>query len=545
MGHHLRGIALLLLAGCASMGPPGGGPEDREQPLVVAVEPKSGTTRLEADAVVRFTFSEPVEPRSLQEALFVSPPALGKPRVRVRGEMATIRFAEPLPRDQMILVTLGTGVQDLHGNKLAGSYTLAVTTGDKLASGRITGTLFSADRVQGMLVGAWIIGDSADFDPSSDAPAFLTQAGENGGYTLDYLPVDKYRIICWDDRNRDRKYTPGGERLGLPWRDIELADPDSAWLELYPTLPDTAGFRLIMAAAPDNRHLNLRFTRPPEWSVKELAGVLNLESDKGSLSMMKGWFEADDSSRISLFTEPQAAGESYRFYLPGDSAKYTFSGVAEPDSIPARLKLAFPAEGSTGVPGLPSGWLGFDDGVVIPADTGWIELFTSDSVTMPLEVKQRTPNLIEWRWQSPDSALSAGSRCKLMINLDAIRDLAGNLSRDSTRQVSFTVVDPALTGSILGNVSGAGKGVWAMARQLMGGGKTERGAVVNTDGSFSLDLLPPGKWLLWGYLDANGNGRYDYGGINPWRFAERFTASPDTLEVRARWETGGVKLEFR
>jgi hypothetical protein len=70
------------------------------------------------------------------------------------------------------------------------------------------------------------------------------------------------------------------------------------------------------------------------------------------------------------------------------------------------------------------------------------------------------------------------------------------------------------------------------------GSATEERTVVTADGPGEVQtpLLPEGPYLIWGFADANGNGRLDAGRIRPFEAAERVDSVPDTQYVRDTFE---------
>ena len=67
---------------------------------------------------------------------------------------------------------------------------------------------------------------------------------------------------------------------------------------------------------------------------------------------------------------------------------------------------------------------------------------------------------------------------------------------------------------------------------------------VNSDGYFEFPELLEGMWLLSSFQDRDGNGRYTTGRAVPFEPAEPFLVSPDTIEVRANWDTEGIQLYY-
>jgi hypothetical protein len=63
-------------------------------------------------------------------------------------------------------------------------------------------------------------------------------------------------------------------------------------------------------------------------------------------------------------------------------------------------------------------------------------------------------------------------------------------------------------------------------------------------GPFRVDL-PSGSYSLSGFIDSDNDGKQGRGGVWPYRLAETSAISTDTVKVRARFETTGIKFTFR
>lgn len=61
-------------------------------------------------------------------------------------------------------------------------------------------------------------------------------------------------------------------------------------------------------------------------------------------------------------------------------------------------------------------------------------------------------------------------------------------------------------------------------------------------GAWEFANIPPGSYRLTAFVDANGNGRYDYGSAFPFVPAERFVVLPTELQVRPRWTIDNVRV---
>ena len=61
---------------------------------------------------------------------------------------------------------------------------------------------------------------------------------------------------------------------------------------------------------------------------------------------------------------------------------------------------------------------------------------------------------------------------------------------------------------------------------------------------FKIDV-PAGKYLLSGFVDFDLDGQKGNGSIYPFRLAETSASYADTIAVRARFETAGIRFEFK
>jgi len=72
-----------------------------------------------------------------------------------------------------------------------------------------------------------------------------------------------------------------------------------------------------------------------------------------------------------------------------------------------------------------------------------------------------------------------------------------------------------------------------------------RELVLQRPGTFTLERLPEGRYLLAAFRDRDSSGAFDAGQPFPFAPAERFVEVPDTLKIRARWGIEGVPVRLR
>lgn len=110
----------------------------------------------------------------------------------------------------------------------------------------------------------------------------------------------------------------------------------------------------------------------------------------------------------------------------------------------------------------------------------------------------------------------------------------------------------SMSGSILlvdhrtGQIEETGGGsevVCHLAATAIGAGGDRLSSVFRSAGHYEW-RLPPGRYVVSGFLDLNGNHLWDSGHAFPFRPSEPFRSLPDTILVRARWETGGTDIVF-
>jgi hypothetical protein len=205
---------------------------DRVGPSVVSVEPPDGATGVAETAVVRVTFSEPIDPASLGPAsLAFFPDGAG----RIPADVTLIdggRTLQIVPRSALALLTLyhlqvGTGVRDLAGNALVTPLASRFTTRGADTRGPQLLQLNPSDGATESPLSPWI---AARFDePLARASVppnglELVQGGRRVEATLDYEDGDRTLLL----------------RLAAP-----LALDTAYTVELNGNVTDAAGNRVV------------------------------------------------------------------------------------------------------------------------------------------------------------------------------------------------------------------------------------------------------------------------------------------------------------
>ena len=135
-------LLVVIFLRCAAVSPPPGGPEDKTPPSLIDVSPPSGTTGTEGGLILTLTFSERLHEQTDVRSIRLSPPTDEDLQVGLKKDILTVTLPKALRQEQTYILTITRDIMDERKNRLDKTYQLAFTTGNKIASGRISGTVY-------------------------------------------------------------------------------------------------------------------------------------------------------------------------------------------------------------------------------------------------------------------------------------------------------------------------------------------------------------------------------------------------------------------
>lgn len=186
---------------CATPMAPTGGPQDKAGPVVENTTPESGTVKYEG-RIFEFYFDEFVNRNNVQNAITVEPDLGISYDVSWKRKRMRIEFEDNFPDSTTVIIKLGTDIMDTHNNKMSKPITLAISTGDEIDSGQITGRI----RLAGTGKSApdkIVLLYRQPFDLSKQA-TYKAQTDTGGVFNFLYLSEGTYKALIVDDRNRNK-----------------------------------------------------------------------------------------------------------------------------------------------------------------------------------------------------------------------------------------------------------------------------------------------------------------------------------------------------
>jgi hypothetical protein len=564
---HAKRLALLIslfAAGCAEVGPPPGGEVDKKGPTLVESVPANGALGVAAGEEVVLVFSETLVKPDQGTAVFVSPRPEQSPQVEWKGNRLRILFGEPLLSNRTYVISINTTVADLRRNRLDSAVTVAFSTGQTIDTGVVSGQVLSQDTkpALGWAVGLYPLGEFEHYALSDSVyPTYLTTTGSNGSFRLPYLPSGAFSLIAFLDKNRDDLFNPAVEPFALTDRDILVGGGLSLdHLFLAGTMFDSLAPEIISVVFTDDGLVKTRLSRTIDPSyLKDHFDqtVLTLQSDSTTSDYRCTGFLESDQEQTSILTAffPELLDGFYRLSLTykGDAPALVRDSVSikrQSDKIPPQIIRFLPGDKPLFVNQVKSGLIWSE-----PVDKAKVNeqslVLWEDSMTV-VQIKPVWSDAFHLNLMPQN--LKAGHKYRLDISEFDFRDFAGNALGDSLRSYRFATLDADSVGSISGQVvvtiphkanetallsfqDPFSKSAFTVEVEALSAG------ALATPRPFSLDV-PPGKYLLSGFLDADGNRKFTPGSINPYRLSETRAFLTDTVFVRARFETAGVEFRF-
>ncbi len=540
----------LILAGCAVQAPPSGGPVDRIPPEVVRTEPPAGSIRVATTREhLTIVFSERMKESSARNNLFISPPVPFTVKWK-KGRILILKLLQPLKQNQTYVLSVGSALEDQHNNKMSESFTLAFSTGDSIDQGKISGRIYGLKRGETFYVFAYRLTDSTRFDPFTNQPDYVTLNGQRGNYTLGYLKNGTYRVIAVEDRNHDLLLQAVAERFALSYRDVTLHDSVNVFsgLDMQPARLDTVPPLLTGARAMFNNLLILRFSEP--LVLDSLTRIAITDSLTNRPLKIKDLAPARKNKKwLEVITAPMDSNRLYRVRCVNltdssgnrnrDSLTAYFKSTTKTDTTTFKLLHHFPKDSAKTVRPEAAIRLEFNQPL------NWRQ------VQEDYRLLNASGKALSGRWQiknlyqgifRPQKPLLPDHAYRSVLTLTKIKSYFGKTLKDSVSRHVFWIVSQKELGEISGTVQGQGKVSCPIVVnvQRIAGKRLHLRRVVQGSRAFKFDYLPEGSYKLDVFIDLNANGKFDRGRLLPFRFCEPFKFLPDTIQVRKRWETGGV-----
>lgn len=246
-----------LVAACARMGSPPGGPEDRRPPVVVSTEPAPFEVLTEPfRGPVRFRFDERVSERvasgTLDDAVIVSP-RTGEVRVSHGRQAISVDISGGFKPGMVYRVTLLPVIRDLFNNQLRDPFEVVFSTGGEFNASAVAGLAWDRTTGEGMPDLEVL---AVSVDENGDSTVHVAKTDTGGVYVFRYLPPTRYDLVAFEDRNRngvvDRMEVQGA-------RGLLIGGADTAIFDIGVLQPDTTPARLTRAEVLDSLTLLLTF----------------------------------------------------------------------------------------------------------------------------------------------------------------------------------------------------------------------------------------------------------------------------------------------
>ena len=454
-------LLAVAVSGCANPQAPSGGPRDETPPRVVRSVPAQDDINVDARSI-RIEFSEYVERTSLVRALSVTPAFDEQVDVDWNGRTVELTFPRALREETTYIVTLDSELTDTRGVELDEPIQIAFSTGPRINRGRIAGTVVEPETGEPQPqvdIYAYPAPEGTPPDSLADRPAYRTQTGKDGTFSLEYLREQPYYVVALSDANRNRQadvlepfaapprpVLPGGadsEPISVPWM---LARLD--------TIPPT----LQRIQPRSNRRVTLRFSEPVQPSLTPADYTIQ-DSVRGTARSVADVFTTEwPSTEVTLCTtEPMLEGRHRLSIADGvvtDSlgapiadTTLGFDATTRADTSTTRFSTFLPADAGTdstgAVPLLP----GIAPGVALsqPADSAAFgaTIAARDTLGAPRTLTATTRNGTSYTFAF-DPPLAAGDFVEITVDASLVS------STDSTQAQTFRRVTDRALGELEG-----------------------------------------------------------------------------------------------
>ena len=196
--------------------PPSGGPKDTIPPVITKLSPLAGSTNIPTHKTkLELTFNEYVVVKD-PKSLFLSPPLEKAPKFKIQNKSVVVYFENDLDSNKTYTLDVTNAIADNNEGNMFPGYTLVFSTGDKIDSMMVTGTVQDCNTLQ-PIKGATVMlyKDQADSAVFLKRPDAAIKTDDWGYFCLRNIQDTIYRLYALIDENNNNMYDPETEKIAF------------------------------------------------------------------------------------------------------------------------------------------------------------------------------------------------------------------------------------------------------------------------------------------------------------------------------------------
>lgn len=569
--------AALLLAACASIGRPEGGPRDMTPPVMVSSTPAPGSVNV-SNGRIDIIFDENITLDDPMNKIVVSPPQKKQAQISSNGRRVRITLRDTLRDSTTYTVDLADAVRDLNEGNILDGLAIDFSTGPSIDTLMISGIVVEGrtlEPAQGMIVGVYStpVADTALTTLPMDR---ITKTNALGRFTIRNLKPGSYRVFAINDLNHDFHWDRS-EDIAFLDRDIS---PSTMAIEVTDTFTDAAGndslvtrpatrflpddilltwfnenykpLYLVKHERPDARHLTLEMSTHSD-SLPQLT-LLNtvragarldreavLQSSPGldsltywlrdttligsdTLKIAARYLHTDTLDNITFTTDTltfalrQPKKKKKRDEETDSVPKLEFVNIGISSRQPQDLNMPLLFETSTPTASIDSAGFRIEELV----DSVWMPV--AAKIPSPPDSLQPMRLLTEMTWKPK-------TKYRVTIDSLAVTDIYGNHNRPFVQEVSTHAIEDYA--ALFFNIGDLGPD--SAIVELLSSDKPVRLEPVR-NGVATFEYVTPGAYYARLFIDRNHNGRWDTGCVADTLQPEDVFYFSKKLNLKKNWD---------
>ena len=216
-----------LMLQCASIQSPSGGEKDTNPPTVLRSIPKQAETNIKP-SIIEIQFDEFFVLKNLANELLISPPLNEAPIISQKGKSLFIELQEELNNNSTYTLNFGKGIADYHEGNILKDYTLVFSTGAKLDSLQLQGSITTCpDKTlpEDVIVAIYQT-DSLTKDSTIylNKPDYFSLIDQQNKFHIKHIRDGSYELIAFKDVNANYKYDGASEQIAFHNKTINISD---------------------------------------------------------------------------------------------------------------------------------------------------------------------------------------------------------------------------------------------------------------------------------------------------------------------------------